>query len=273
MDRHVGFLQCKYHFLPDICPVGYIVIHEGAMVREDLIFGFDSLTDRGKLDITIRFTFITPENGVENHTAVADVDTTRSTVAASVINDVRTDTVISRNGSMVDCTTFGEIDTTTFCGSCIIIDNASRGEWRIIAIGTQRIFSGHMTYSQTTTATRRIARDMTMSNLAVIVHTNTTAVTLNHTDAGTLATHDLTELDYTAAVHIDTSASHGSITALHDTVAQLRIAHHVSATTISRMLTESGITSRSITAGYHTAINPSRCIQRLIVPRSALRYG
>ena len=187
---------------------------------------------RGKLHIVVCSTAVAPEHRVENHTAVADIYTSRTTMTPTVVRHIGTDTIVSRDCSVVNRTTFGQIDTTALGRSGIIVDYASRRERRVVTNSTQWVLGRYMTNSQTATASCCTIGDMAMADLSVVLDTCATAITLNDTDTCRLACVDIAELHYTATVKIYTATAQGGVTLLNDTVPQLAIANQVRTTTI-----------------------------------------
>ena len=281
LHRHVTLVKRVNRLFGHTRPVGYIVVHEGRVVREYLKARSGRtclLTNRSKLNIVIRIAAVTPEDGVEDHTAVTHVDTTRTTMTTTIVGHVRTGAVITAHRSMVHRSAFGEIDTSTFGIRRIIIDYA-RGRVRRVMTGdrirsakyrhfhTLRpwVFIVDMADHQTTTAAGCTAGDLAMTDRTFLIDTYTATVTFYHAHTGRLTGMDIAELDITTAVTIDTAASQRSITALYDTSAHRAVAYHIYTATIRRMLTERGVSARSITGRDHTSVQRCRMLQGLIV--------
>ena len=266
------FIQREDHFLLNACPVGYIMVHKRRMIDEDLMSRrICYLSHGGELDIIVRRTFVAPEDGVVDHTAVADIDTARATVTTTVVRYIGTDTVVSRDGSVVDDASFGEIDTARFRRGCVVIDHTGCRERRIITDSPiYRIFTRHVTYGQTAAATRCTVRDMAMAYLAVVLDTCAAAVTLYHTYTACLTRMDIAEIYLSAAVQIYTAAAKRRATFLYGTVTQLRVAYHIYTAAISRMLTDRRTARRSITLRDHAAVQRCGILQRLVVRRDTV---
>ena len=110
--RQVMLVQREHFLLLHACPVGDIMIHECRMIDKHLTVGrLGQLADGSELQVIIGSTLVTPEDRVEDQTSVTDIHTARTTVTTTVIGDVRTDTVIRRNGSVVKRSALYHIDT------------------------------------------------------------------------------------------------------------------------------------------------------------------
>ena len=270
--RHVTLIQRINRLLAHTRPVRDIVIHERRVIDEGLIARDTGLLAHGgKLNIVVDRAAVTPENGVEDLTAVAHIDTARTSVTTTVISHIRTHTVIRRDGTVVHRSAFRQVDTGAFGVGRIIIDYASRCERGIIAniidsrIAGSRIILGNMADKDTATASRRTGSDLTMPDRALMVDTYTAAVTLRYTDTCGLTCMDIAEVDRTAAIRIDTAASHVRRAALHDTATHAGVTYHIHAAAVACMLTEVNITAGGVTRRDDATVQRCRIFQRLIV--------
>ena len=247
-------------------PVRDIVIHERRVIDEGLISGDTGLLPHGgKLDIVVDVAAVTPDDGVEDLTAVTDIDTARTTVTATVIGHVRPHTVIRRYRTVVHRSAFRQVDTGAFGVGRIIIDYASRCVRGIIADSVDsrdtgsRIILGNMADKDTAAASRRTRGDLTMPDRALMVDTYAAAVALIYTDTRRLTRMDIAELDRTAAIRIDTAASHVRRAALYNTPAYACVAYHIDTTAVTCMLAQvdiaaGGVTRRDDAAVYRRRI-------------------
>ena len=278
LDRQIRAIQGEDFLFPHTRPIRYIMVHKRRMEDEDLMRLFRSrLPNRGKLDIIIRLTTVTPEYGVEDHTAVTHIDTTGTSMTTTIIGDIRTGTVVCRHGTVVNRTTLGEVDTAAFGVRGVIIDHTGCSIGRIeIRNGILRqdrvrythipwILVGYMADHQTSTATRCTRGNMAMTDRALMVDTDTTTIALYHTYTHRLTGMYVAKLNLTTAVGVNTTTSQGSVASLNDTVPQRGVTHHIDTTTVRRMLTHQRITRRGVTAGDDTSVQRGGVDQRLIV--------
>ena len=195
-------------------------------------------------------------------------------MTTTIVGHILAYAVITGTRSVVHRTAVRQIDTAAFRRRGVVVNHGCRGERRIAADNRTarrlRIFLRDMRYHQTTTATRSAVRNMAVTYLTVVVHAYTAAITLEHTDTGSLTGMDIAELNHTAAVAVDTAASHRSQTGIHRTSAHIRVAHHIYTAAVRRVLTGLHILRGCRTARNHTAVYRCRIVQRLIVTRRAV---
>ena len=258
-DRHVSFLEGEHFLLFHTGPVGYIVVHERRVIDECLISRGSLLAYGSKLDIVIDIAPVAPEDGVEDHTAVADIDTSRPSVSATVVGYIQADAVIAADRSVVDSTSVREIDTSTLGGSGIVIDDAGGRERRVLARFASaflpRVLSRYMGNHQSSSATCGAVGDMAMTDGTVLVDADAASVSLVNTHTRSLTGLYVAELDYSASVRIYTASAHRGVASLHDTVPQVRVTNHIHAATVSCMLAQRGALRSGVTARDHTSID------------------
>ena len=145
------------------------------------------------------------------NTAVADIDTSRPSVSATVVGYIQADAVIAADRSVVDSTSVREIDTSTLGGSGIVIDDAGGRERRVLAgflpAFGPRVLSRYMGYHQTAAASRSAVGDMAMTDGTVLVDADAASVSLVNTHTRSLTGLDEAELDYSASVRIYTASA------------------------------------------------------------------
>ena len=198
-------------------------------------------------------------------------------MTTTIVGHILAYAVITGTGSVVHRTAVRQIDTAAFRRRGVVVNHGRRGKRRIAADNRTalrlRIFLRDMRYHQTATATRSAVRDMAVTYLTFIIHAYTAAITLEHTDTGSLTGMDIAELNHTAAVAVDTAASHRSQTGIHRTSAHIRVAHHIHTAAVRRVLTGLHILRGCRTARNHTAVYRCRMLQRSIVTRRAVIHA
>jgi len=124
-EGEVLFLEGEDGLFGDSCPVGDVMIHEGGVIDEDLESGYACFLSHGsELDVIIGIAAVTPDDGVEYHSAVTHIDAACTSMPPAVVGDVRAGAAVGRNGTMVDGTTFGEVYTSSFGIGGVVINDA-----------------------------------------------------------------------------------------------------------------------------------------------------
>jgi hypothetical protein len=125
-DGQIALVQGEDHLFLHTGPVRDVMVHESSMVNKYLVASrICHLTYGSELDIVVCRASVTPENGVINHTAIADVYTSGTSVSATVVGHVGTYTVIGGYRRVVNRTSLYEVNTSGFGGRGVVIDNTS----------------------------------------------------------------------------------------------------------------------------------------------------
>ena len=173
--RCIVAFEGKHHIFLHTRPVRYIMVHECAVVGQDLVVGLRVLPDGCELQVVVRLAAVTPEHRVVYQSAVTDIYATRTSVTTTVVHHIRSYTVVCQHRAVVERTALVQIDTATLGVRGVVADHTCGTERRevtdlvlvhrfaVVARAytfTPRVLSRYVTDSQTCTDSRTRLRQI-----------------------------------------------------------------------------------------------------------------
>ena len=268
--RVIHVIQVDNRISPHRCPVGNITLRERTVVDSNVIIGL--LLEGCKLDITVHLTLVAPSHGVVDGTGFLYIDTAGTAVTHTVIDNVRTDTLVVHHGQVVQRAAVVQVNARTFGITGTVGNKRSFGKGvvcrrftifiilvffikRRIQSSSRlfRVFVRVMTDCQTRAYTRRTLHNIAVLHLTVIIDTNATAVTLLHTETYRLTGVDIAVVHVAATVQIYTAATLYGCTVVYNTVLYDRVTYQIRTSAETGMVMTVQVRTAGITAFYRKA--------------------